>query len=71
MDQEFAKVVIKGKVESAIREQNIADWLEEFDSTMTKEPGLTSIVDFSIDTGDSRPIAQRPSELAGQRRPRD
>ena len=60
MDQEFAEVVIKGKVESATREQDIADWLEEFDSTMTKEPGLTNIVDFSIDTGDSRPIAQRP-----------
>ena len=27
---------------------------------MTKEPGLTTLVEFGIDTGDSRPIAQRP-----------
>ena len=60
MDQEFAEVIIRGKVESDTREQDIADWVKEFDCTLTKEPGLTDMIDFSIDTGDSRPIAQRP-----------
>ena len=27
---------------------------------MTKEPGLTDMAEFAIDTGESSPIAQRP-----------
>ena len=27
---------------------------------MTKEPGLTNLAEFEIDTGTSKPIAQRP-----------
>ena len=30
---------------------------------MTKEPGLSSLAEFAIDTSDSRPIAQRPYSL--------
>ena len=46
MDQEFTEVVIKGKVESDTREQDIVDGLEEFGSAMTKMLGLTNVVDF-------------------------
>ena len=60
MDKEYTKVVVTGKVDNPIRETDIQDWLKEFESTMTKEPGLTSLAEFAIDPGDSRPIAQRP-----------
>ena len=60
MDQEYAEVVIKGKADNSSREHDIKQWLKEFESTMTKEPGLTTLVEFGIDTGDSMPIVQRP-----------
>ena len=60
MGQEYTEVIIKGKAESSTRESDTAEWLREFEGTMTKEPGLTTLVDFRIDTGDNKPIAQRP-----------
>ena len=60
MEQEYTEVVISGKAESRTREKDIEEWLSEFDSTMTREPGLTKSVEFGIDTGDHVPIAQRP-----------
>ena len=30
---------------------------------MTREPGLTTMVEFGIDTGDNKPIAQRPYNM--------
>ena len=59
MEQEYTEVVISGKAESRTREKDIEEWLSEFDSTMTRELGLTKSVEFGIDTGDHVPIAQR------------
>ena len=38
---------------------DIAKWEEEFRDTLTKEPGLTHLAEFSIDTGTHPPIFQR------------
>ena len=60
MDHQYTEVVVSGKVDNLNRESDIQDWLSEYNETLTKNPGLTRLVEFSIDTGDSRPIAQWP-----------
>ena len=60
MDQQYSEVIVSGKVEDPDREADIQQWLDEFSTTVTKEPGLISLTEFGIDTGDSPPIAQRP-----------
>ena len=60
MDQEYSEVVIRGKVETMNREKDIQEWVEEFQTTLTKEPGLTPLAEFGIDTGSHDPIAPRP-----------
>ena len=60
MEQQYTEVVITGKAESETRESDIADWVAEYGDTMTKEPGLTHLARFSIDTGGNSAIAQRP-----------
>ena len=60
MDQEYSEVVIRGKVEMMNREKDIQEWVEEFQTSLTKEPVLTPLAEFGIDTGSHDPIAQRP-----------
>ena len=47
MEQEYTEVVISGKAENRTREKDIE---EEFDSTMTREPGLMKSVEFPYNT---------------------
>ena len=42
------------------QKQNLDKLLATFPDVMTSEPGLTTLVDFAIETGDSQPIFQRP-----------
>ena len=63
MDQQYSEVIVSGKVEDPDREADIQQLLEEFSTTMTKEPGLTSLTEFGLDMGDSPPIAQRPYNM--------
>ena len=51
MEQEYSEVVIRGKAENENRERDIQEWVQEFESTLTKEPGLTPMTEFGIDTG--------------------
>ena len=50
-------MVVSGKIENPNRENDIQECLQEFDTTMTKEPGLTTLGEFGIGKSD---IAQRP-----------
>jgi len=34
--------------------------MKKYGDTLTKEPGLTDLAEFRIDTGNSAPILQRP-----------
>ena len=60
IDQQYAEAVVRGKVETENREEHIREWVQEAEGTMTKEPGLTHLAVFGIDTGSYSPIAQRP-----------
>ena len=60
MDQQYAEAIVCGKVEARNKESDIAEWVEEFSDTSTREPGLTPLIEFGMDTGLNDPIAQRP-----------
>ena len=42
------------------RKKDVETWVEEFRDILTDIPGETSIPEFAINTGDARPISQRP-----------
>ena len=60
METQYAEATLRGKVETATRETDIQGWETEFADILTKEPGLTSLVQFRIETGLHPPICQRP-----------
>jgi len=54
-------------VEGSLEEGRLADvmtWQKEFSDTLSEKPGETDLVQFSINTGDAEPIAQRPYMIA-------
>ena len=60
MDSSYAELNVTGQVEVKTSKSDILEWLREFSDTMTKEPGLTPLAEFQIDTGQCSSIAQRP-----------
>ena len=60
LDNQYAEAKVTGSVVHGDRERDIKCWEEEFKSTLTKEPGLTNLVTFKMDTGTHAPIHQRP-----------
>ena len=60
MEHTYSEVVVTGNVQVQGRDKDIQEWLKEFEDIMTKEPGRTNLAEFAIDTGTSKPIAQRP-----------
>ena len=58
MEHTYSEVVIKGNVQVHGKDKDIQEWLKEFEDITTKEPGLTNLAEFAIDTGTSKPIAQ-------------
>ena len=60
MDQQFSELVIRGTVEADSRDKDIRDWVDKFSDTLIKEPGLTKLAEFRIETGDHQPITQCP-----------
>ena len=57
------KVKLMGGVVDVKRERDIKLWTEEFKNILTEELGLTNLVRFGIETGDSPPISQRPYKI--------
>ena len=60
MDSSYTELTVTGQVDIASRESDVQEWLKEYEDIMTKEPGLTPLAKFGIDTGQSSPIAQCP-----------
>ena len=60
MEQQYAEANVIGRVETETREADISSWEKEFADILTKEPGLTTLAQFRIDTGQHRPICQGP-----------
>ena len=56
----FAEAKVKEKDLSGEQQQQLQTVLSKYDKVLNKEPGLTSLVQFSIDTGQAEPIYQRP-----------
>jgi len=56
----YSEVIVKGKELSKAQREDIDRICVEFKDTLTKEPGLTLLAEFTIDTGGCDPIAQRP-----------
>ena len=59
LEDRYAEVHIGGVDAQGKQARDIAEWEEDFCDTLTKEPGLTHMTEFSMDTGDHPPIFQR------------
>jgi len=55
-----SEVKVEGGILEASQLRDIEALVVEFKETLTKEPGLTNLVEFGIESGDSEPISQRP-----------
>ena len=60
MENQYAEAKVTGKVDSDSREEDIVAWESDFADILTKEPGLTKLVQFRIETGLHPPISQGP-----------
>ena len=60
LDDQYAEAKISGSVVDETRARDIASWEADFRDILTKEPGLTHLKEFCMDTGDHPPIHQRP-----------
>ena len=56
----FASANIQAQTLSEEQQTQLSAALSKYGSVLTKEPGLTELVQFDIDTGDAEPIHQRP-----------
>ena len=63
----YSEVQVSGEELKGKQAADVRGWEMDFQDILTKEPGLTHLVKFSIDTGDHPPIHQRaystPSSL--------
>ena len=63
MEVQYTEATVTGKVEAQTRETDVKGWEMEFSDILTKEPGLTTLVEFRIETGEHPPISQRPYNM--------
>ena len=52
MDQQYSELVISGVAEAENRDKDVREWEKDYSDTLTKDPGLTNLTEFKIDTGD-------------------
>ena len=57
------KFKIVGNKLEKVKEGDVKLWCQEFEDVLTDWPGLMDVVKFTIDTGDSPPIAQHPYSI--------
>ena len=62
--QTNGKMKLVGNKLKEYRKKDVETWVEEFRDILTDIPGETSILEFAINTGDARPISQRPCMTA-------
>ena len=56
----FASATVESQEITVQQQQQLQQILKAHEKILTKEPGLTNLVKFDIDTGDADPIHQRP-----------
>ena len=54
------KLHLEGTVVNEARQKDVDAWASEFGDVICQEPGLTDLIELSIDTGGAPPISQRP-----------
>ena len=59
LEHRYSEARVRGVDVQGKQAQDIAKWEKDFKDTLTKEPGLTNLAEFGIDTGDHPPIFQR------------
>ena len=59
MDDQYSEAKVTGTMLAKGREADIRAWEVDFKDILTKEPGLTNLTEFRIDTGDHPPIHER------------
>ena len=59
LEDRYSEVQVGGVDTQGKQASDIAQWEDDFSDTLTKEPGLTHVTEFSMDTGDHPPIFQR------------
>ena len=59
---EWKKQVLEGANLNEERKKQLGDLLEHHQSTFSDEPGLTDRIEFSIDTGQEKPVATAPRQ---------
>ena len=60
--REWKQQVLEGTNLNEDRKQQLGDLLERHRSTFSDEPGLTDRIEFSIDTGQEKPVATAPRQ---------
>ena len=55
----FSEVSVSGKKLEGKQAEDIRQVEQQFKDILTKEPGLTTLVEFGIDTGEHEPTLQR------------
>ena len=58
--QSYARANVEGQTLTDEQKQQLDEVLASHRQILTKDPGLTTLVKFDIDTGDADPIHQRP-----------
>ena len=56
MNNQYTQVSLSGVAQAESRDKDVKEWEDEFSDILTKEPGLTNLIEFKIDTGDHPPI---------------
>ena len=56
MDEQYAEAKVTGSVVTEDRQKDIRCWEKDYSDILTREPGLTKLKQFRIDTGDHAPI---------------
>ena len=58
LEDRYSEAKVRGVDAQGKQAGDIAKWEEDFKDTLTREPGLTHLAEFSTDTGDHPPIYQ-------------
>ena len=60
LTKSFASANVKGQTLTSHQNLQLQETLAAHDAILTKQPGLTNLTTFEIDTGSAKPIQQRP-----------
>ena len=58
--QRYAEVKLEPQQLTELQQAQLKSVLDRHEQVLTKEPGLTKLVTFDIDTGEANPVYQRP-----------